>query len=82
MYTYNRIKKIRDDLRGIIYELKSKELLGLSDSEILHFGKSIQEYDNVLNKIGIRGTCDDKILIAGMRNAEMLIDKINLSRNK
>lgn len=78
MYSYLRIKKIKEDLRSLIAELKvNPQYKGILKSlEISEFESAIAEYDHVLNAIGVSGYCNNKELNSGFAVTEHFISKI------
>lgn len=78
MYSYTRIKKIKEDLLALLSNLKTdpKYSYILNSGEFSKLESSLTEYDVVLNKIGPDGYCRDENLNNSFKLTEQFISKI------
>lgn len=78
MYSYARIKKIKEDLLALLSNLKTDPKYShiLNGGEFSGFESALTQYDVVLNKIGPGGYCRDEKLNSGFNVTEQFISKI------
>ena len=79
MYSYARIKKIKDDLLTLLSNMKTDPKYShiLNAGELSGFESALTDYDVVLIKIGPGGYCKDEKINSGFNITEQFISKIH-----